>query len=162
MVRSVACMPVEHLFLELLREWLEWELDISSGCLWFTWESILLYLLQPMQRFLLTSSSVALIFVLSGIIPWACAVYFLIVCVLGSMILKPRIDAYAHKSGMMSILIGALVFIIGVSTLGCIYILFTSLARIDWCLDGFWPFCPASLSSSYCAKRLPLKADFFE
>lgn len=98
----------------------------------------------------LTSSSVALIFVLSGIVPWEYAVYFLTVCALGSMLLKPRIDNYARKSGRMSILIGALAMIIGVSTLGCISILFANLVKEDWCLDGFRSFCPASRSSSYC------------
>ncbi|EED96586.1 predicted protein, partial [Thalassiosira pseudonana CCMP1335] len=77
---------------------------------------------------LLTSSSVAVMFVLSGLLPWEYALYFFLVCVTGAFVGKTRIDAYVKKTGMASVLIGALATIIGCSTLGCLVILLTNLA----------------------------------
>lgn len=90
---------------------------------------------------LLTSSSVAVMFVLSGLTPWQYAVYFFCICLCGAYIGKTRIDAYVKKTGMGSVLVGALATIIGVATVGCIIILLTNLAKVEWCLDGFKQFC---------------------
>jgi uncharacterized membrane protein YfcA len=103
---------------------------------------------------LLTSSSVAVMFVLSGLLPWEYALYFFLVCVTGAFVGKTRIDAYVKKTGMASVLIGALATIIGCSTLGCLVILLTNLAGSDWCLSGFHDFCPAVVDlESECTTR---------
>jgi len=107
---------------------------------------------------LLTSSSVAVMFVLSGIVPWQYAVYFFCITLTGALILKPRIDAYIRRTGRASILIGLLAVIILLATCGCAFVLFSNLARDDWCLAGFRQFCPAVHSESYCDRRLLLEA----
>jgi len=103
---------------------------------------------------LLTSSSVAVMFVMSGLVPWQYAVYFFFVCLLGAYIGKTRIDAYVKKTGMGSILVGILATIIAVATIGCIIILFLNLAKVDWCVDGFKAFCTVSSEENACPTRL--------
>ena len=90
---------------------------------------------------LLTSSSVAIMFVTSGLVPWEYAVFFFFVCFCGALIGKKYIDAYVKKTGMASILIGILAMIIGFATLGCFVIVILNLKNADWCFDGFKPFC---------------------
>lgn len=107
---------------------------------------------------LLTSSSVAVMFVLSGIVPWQYAVYFFCITLTGALILKPRIDAYIRRTGRASILIGLLAMIILLATCGCAFVLFSNLARDDWCLAGFRQFCPAAHTESYCERRSLLEA----
>jgi uncharacterized membrane protein YfcA len=103
---------------------------------------------------LLTSSSVAVMFVMSGLVPWQYAVYFFFVCLLGAYIGKTRIDAYVKKTGMGSILVGILATIIALATIGCIIILFLNLAKVDWCVDGFKAFCTVSSEEDACPTRL--------
>eukprot|EP00985_Skeletonema_marinoi_P014045 scaffold7038_cov100-Skeletonema_marinoi.AAC.1 len=103
---------------------------------------------------LLTSSSVAVMFVMSGLVPWQYAVYFFFVCLLGAYIGKTRIDAYVKKTGMGSILVGILATIIALATIGCIIILFLNLAKVDWCVDGFKAFCTVSSEENACPTRL--------
>lgn len=103
---------------------------------------------------LLTSSSVAVMFVMSGLVPWQYAVYFFCVCLLGAYIGKTRIDAYVKKTGMGSILVGILATIIALATIGCIIILFLNLAKVDWCIDGFKAFCTVSSEENACPTRL--------
>ena len=104
---------------------------------------------------LLTSSSVAVMFVMSGLVPWQYAAYFFSVCLMGAYIGKTRIDAYVKKTGMGSILVGILATIIALATIGCLIILFLNLAKVNWCLDGFKPFCTVSIEEdAACAARM--------
>eukprot|EP00523_Entomoneis_sp_CCMP467_P007978 CAMPEP_0168727666 /NCGR_PEP_ID=MMETSP0724-20121128/5292_1 /TAXON_ID=265536 /ORGANISM="Amphiprora sp., Strain CCMP467" /LENGTH=623 /DNA_ID=CAMNT_0008774499 /DNA_START=52 /DNA_END=1923 /DNA_ORIENTATION=+ len=89
----------------------------------------------------LTSSSVAVLFVTAGLVPWAYAVYFFAICFCGAYLGKKYIDGYIKKSGRASILVCILATIIALATVGCIVIALTNLARKEWCFDGFQPFC---------------------
>jgi len=88
-----------------------------------------------------TSSSVAIMFVTSGLVPWSYAAWFFSLCCLGSITGKQKIDGYVKKTGMASLLIGLLASIIGLATLGCWVILFLNLYKQGWCLEGFKKFC---------------------
>lgn len=110
---------------------------------------------------LLTSSSVAVMFVMSGLVPWQYAVYFFCVCLLGAYIGKTRIDAYVKKTGMGSILVGILATIIALATIGCIIILFLNLAKVNWCVDGFKAFCTVSVEEDACPTRLLSAEEIF-
>lgn len=110
---------------------------------------------------LLTSSSVAVMFVMSGLVPWQYAVYFFCVCLLGAYIGKTRIDAYVKKTGMGSILVGILATIIALATIGCIIILFLNLAKVNWCVDGFKTFCTVSVEEDACPTRLLSAEEIF-
>jgi uncharacterized membrane protein YfcA len=92
----------------------------------------------------LTSSSVAILFVTYGLVPWAYALTFFSVCFVGSYIGKAKIDGYVKKSGRASILIFLLAVIIGLATLGCVVIVIARLAAADWCFSGFNKFCTVS------------------
>lgn len=89
----------------------------------------------------LTSSSVAVIYVTSGLVPWEYAVFFFSVCFVGAYIGKKYIDEYVKKTGMASVLIGILATIIAIATIGCFVIVILNLKKADWCFDGFKPFC---------------------
>jgi len=91
----------------------------------------------------LTSSSVAVLFVTSGLVPWEYAVYFFCICFLGAYIGKRYIDGYVKRSGKASILIFLLATIIALATIGCVVIVLTRLADAGWCIDGFHKFCDA-------------------
>ena len=103
---------------------------------------------------LLTSSSVAVMFVMSGLVPWQYALYFFSVCLVGAYIGKSRIDSYVRKTGMTSVLVGTLATIIALATVGCMVILFTNLAKVGWCVDGFKPFCVVKSEEDECPSRL--------
>lgn len=90
---------------------------------------------------MLTSSSVAVIYVTSGLVPWEYAVFFFFICFMGAFIGKKYIDAYVKKTGMASLLIGILAAIIALATVGCFVIVILNLNKADWCFDGFKPFC---------------------
>eukprot|EP00978_Attheya_sp_CCMP212_P035995 scaffold160107_cov53-Attheya_sp.AAC.2 len=110
----------------------------------------------------LTSSSVAIMFVTSGLVPWSYAVFFFFVCLSGAFIGKKFIDGYVKKTGMASILIFILATIIGLATLGCLVIVFTSLAKNNWCFEGFNQFCYVSNGADTCvAKRMMRLVDEF-
>lgn len=98
----------------------------------------------------LTSSSVAVAFVTSGLVPWSYALFYFMVCFLGALINKSQIDAYVKRTGRASLLIFILASIILFATLGCVYNLFSGLAAKDWCLDGFNQFCKASSKDDNC------------
>lgn len=105
---------------------------------------------------LLTSSSVAVMFVMSGLVPWEYALYFFCVCLVGAYIGKTRIDSYVKRTGMASVLVGILATIIALATIGCVVILLMSLAKVDWCFDGFKAFCTVTAEEDQCltANRL--------
>lgn len=111
----------------------------------------------------MTSSSVAIIFVMSGLVPWQYAVYFFSICLCGAYIGKTRIDSYVKKTGMSSVLIGVLAAIIAFATVGCVVIMLLNLSKVDWCIDGFKEFCTASGSDGGCeaARRLTEAHELF-
>lgn len=89
----------------------------------------------------LTSSSVAVLFVTAGLVPWEYAVTFFCICFVGAILGKTKIDAYVKKTGKASLLVFLLATIILLATLGCVVIVFTRLAAADWCFEGFQEFC---------------------
>jgi uncharacterized membrane protein YfcA len=89
----------------------------------------------------LTSSTVSIMFVISGLVPWDYALFFFAICMSGAFVGKRYIDAYVNKTGMTSLLIGMLASIIACGMLGCFVILVMKLQNNNWCLDGFKPFC---------------------
>ena len=106
----------------------------------------------------LTSSSVAIMFVTSGLVPWQYALFFFCVCMTGAYIGKKYIDSYVKRSGMSSILIGILATIIALSTIGCFIIVFLDLKGANWCFDGFKKFCDVSKDGGVdgCSIRVAL------
>ena len=95
----------------------------------------------------LTSSSVAILFVTAGLVPWQYAVTFFSICFCGAYIGKTYIDAYVKKTGKASVLIFLLATIIALATIGCIVIVLTRLADAGWCFDGFQEFCSVHVFS---------------
>jgi uncharacterized membrane protein YfcA len=89
----------------------------------------------------LISSSVSVIFVISGLVPWSYAIFYFFVCLAGALFGKSRIDKYIQRTGRASILVFILASIIGLAAIGCFIIIFTHLASKNWCLDGFNKFC---------------------
>ena len=89
----------------------------------------------------LTSSSVAIMFVTSGLVPWEYAVFFFCICFCGACVGKIYIDAHVKKTGMTSVLIGILASIIAFATVGCLAIVIINLSSTGWCFDGFKKFC---------------------
>lgn len=71
----------------------------------------------------LTCNSIAVIYVMSGMVPWEYATYFFLACMCGAYIGKTRVDAYVNRTGMVSMLIGTLATIIAFATVGCVSIL---------------------------------------
>lgn len=101
----------------------------------------------------LTSSSVAVMFVTSGLVPWSYAIFFFTVCFCGAYVGKSKIDGYIKKTGRASLLILILATIIAVATVGCLVILITRLADKDWCFDGFNEFCSVSEDDDGCIEK---------
>ena len=92
----------------------------------------------------LTSSSVAVLFVTAGLVPWEYAVFFFLTCLTGAYVGKKYIDGYVKRTGKASLLIWLLATIIALATIGCVIIVITRLAEADWCLAGFNKFCNLS------------------
>jgi hypothetical protein len=92
----------------------------------------------------LTSSSVAVLFITSGLVPWEYALCFFSVSSVGAFIGKKYIDGYVKTTGKASILIFLLATIIALATVGTTYIVFTRLADANWCFSGFNQFCKIS------------------
>lgn len=100
----------------------------------------------------LTSSSVAVLFVTAGLVPWEYAVFFFVTCLTGAYVGKKYIDGYVKKTGKASLLIFLLATIIALATIGCVIIVITRLAKADWCLAGFNKFCNGGDSEDdFCA-----------
>jgi uncharacterized membrane protein YfcA len=89
----------------------------------------------------LTSSSVALLFVTSGLVPWEYSVCFFLVCFCGALVGKFYIDEYVKRTGRASILVFLLATIIAFATIGTLVIIFIRLSEAHWCFDGFNQFC---------------------
>lgn len=88
-----------------------------------------------------TSSIVAVVSVVSGLVPWSYAVFYFFVCFFGALLLKSLIDACVKRTSKASLLVLILATIIAVSTVGVFYVFFTGLADKGWCLEGFNQFC---------------------
>ena len=111
----------------------------------------------------LTSSSVAVMFVTSGLVPWSYAIFFFGVCLSGAYVGKSKIDGYVKKTGKASLLILILATIIAIATVGCLVIMLTRLNDKDWCFDGFNDFCKVTADEESCAnddQRMLYTADF--
>ena len=81
-------------------------------------------------------SSIAVMFVMSGLIIKEYTLYLLFVSLCVAYITgKTRIGMYVSEKGVASILVDGLVTIIGPSTVDSIVILFMHLVKVDWC---FW------------------------
>jgi len=102
----------------------------------------------------LTSSSVAVLFVTSGLVPWSYAIYFFTVCFIGAFIGKRFIDSYVKKTGKASVLVCILATIIAFATVGCFVIVLIRLAANNWCFEGFKKFCDVKDESTCAATRL--------
>jgi hypothetical protein len=100
----------------------------------------------------LTSSSVAVMFVISGLVPWSYAVFFFGVCLCGAYIGKTKIDGYVKRTGKASLLVLFLALIIAVATIGCLVVMLTRLADKGWCFDGFNEFCSVTDDDDSCVE----------
>ncbi|VEU44237.1 unnamed protein product [Pseudo-nitzschia multistriata] len=89
----------------------------------------------------LTSSSVAILYITSGMVPWQYAVTFFCTCFTGALIGKTYIDGYVKRTGKASVLIFLLAMIIALATLGALVIALLRLNKADWCFAGFNKFC---------------------
>ena len=89
----------------------------------------------------LTSSSVAIMYVTTGYITYEYFALFFCVCFAGAYVGKMKIDAYVKKYDMASMLVLILAIIIGLSVIGCATTLFMQLDDKSWCLDGFKAIC---------------------
>uniref|UniRef100_A0A7S4T2R6 Uncharacterized protein n=1 Tax=Ditylum brightwellii TaxID=49249 RepID=A0A7S4T2R6_9STRA len=105
----------------------------------------------------LTSSSVAILFVTSGLVPVSYAIFFFFVCLTGAYIGKRYIDSYIKKTGRASILIAILATIIALATIGCFVIMLTRLAAKNWCLEGIKKFCNAKSDEKSCTPNRALE-----
>lgn len=89
----------------------------------------------------LTSSSVAVLYITSGLVPWQYAITFFCTCFTGALIGKTVIDGHVKRTGKSSVLIFLLATIIALATLGAVVIALLRLAAADWCFAGFNQFC---------------------
>jgi uncharacterized membrane protein YfcA len=92
----------------------------------------------------MTSSSVAVLFVTAGLVPWEYAITFFCVCLTGAYIGKTQIDGHVKRTGKASLLIFLLATIIALATIGCVVIVITRLSASGWCFTGFHKFCNLS------------------
>jgi uncharacterized membrane protein YfcA len=96
----------------------------------------------------LTSSSVAILFVTSGLVPWQYAVTFFCVTFSGALVGKTQIDGYVKRTGKASLLVMLLTIILVLATMGCFSTIFTTLSSAGWCLSGFNKYCSVSADHS--------------
>jgi uncharacterized membrane protein YfcA len=89
----------------------------------------------------LTSSSVAILFVTSGLVPWTYAVTFFFVCCMGALVGKTVIDRYIRRTKKASLLVFLLATIISFATVGTVVIVLVRVAEANWCFAGFNKFC---------------------
>lgn len=101
-----------------------------------------------------TSSSIAVMFVTSGLVPWSYALFYFGVTFSGAWIGKSRIDQYVKKTGKASILIFILASIIAFATIGCLVILVTRLVDQGWCFHDFQPFCDVNSEEDCPVNRM--------
>jgi uncharacterized membrane protein YfcA len=98
----------------------------------------------------LTSSSIAIIFITAGLVPFSYAAFFFATCFCGALLGKGKIDAYVRRTGRSSVLIFILASIILFATLGCLFQMLKRLSEKEWCFDGLNEFCVVSKSNKDC------------
>lgn len=108
----------------------------------------------------LTSSSIAIIFITSGLVPISYAGFFFGVCFCGALFGKSKIDAYVRRTGRSSLLIFILASIILFATVGCIFQMLRRLAENEWCFDGLNAFCVVAKSEDDCPADRMLLQDY--
>jgi uncharacterized membrane protein YfcA len=96
----------------------------------------------------LTSSSIAVMAVTSGLVPFSYAIFFFFVALAGALVGKWQIDKYVKRTGRASLLVFCLATIISLATIGVFVNMFMRVAEAGWCLEGFKPFCSVTASSS--------------
>lgn len=89
----------------------------------------------------LTSSSVAILYITSGLVPWQYAITFFFTCFIGALVGKTYIDGYVKRTGKSSLLIFLLATIIALATFGALVIALLRLSSAEWCFAGFEEFC---------------------
>lgn len=89
----------------------------------------------------LTSSSVAILYVTSGLVPPSYFITFFLTCFCGALVGKTKIDGYVKRTGQASVLIFLLATIIALATLGAVVIALLRLNSANWCFAGFNEFC---------------------
>ena len=89
----------------------------------------------------LTSSSVAILYITSGLVPLQYAITFFCTCLTGALVGKTFIDGYVKRTGKSSVLIFLLATIIALATIGALGIALQRLNEADWCFAGFNQFC---------------------
>jgi uncharacterized membrane protein YfcA len=99
---------------------------------------------------ILTSSTVAIMYITAGLIPWSYALFYFCVTVCGAVFGKYNIDVFVKRTGRASVLIIILACVVSFGAIGCSLYLFTRLAAADWCLDGFNKFCSVSANAGEC------------
>jgi len=114
----------------------------------------------------LTSSSVAILYVTSGLVPILYALVFFCTCLAGALVGKTKIDAYVKKTGKSSILIFLLATIIAIATLFALGIALLRLADNSWCFPGFKKLCTveddvANIVCAPSAEERMLGSDFY-
>lgn len=88
-----------------------------------------------------TSSVLAILFLVSEIVPVSYVFFYFFVCLIGALIGKSIIDRYVKKTGHTSRLIFLLASIVTLATIGCFVVLFSGVIEQKWCLDGFHKYC---------------------
>jgi uncharacterized membrane protein YfcA len=96
----------------------------------------------------LTSSSIAVMSVTSGLVPVSYAVFFFFVTLTGALVGKWQIDKYVKRTGRASLLVFCLATIIILASVGVFVNMFIRVADAGWCLEGFSPICTSTASSS--------------
>ncbi|CAD7922765.1 unnamed protein product [Amoebophrya sp. A120] len=89
----------------------------------------------------LTSSSAALMFVSSGLVPWSYSVLFCVVAFVGALLGKSKIDKVVKEKQMTSILIFLLAFLICFATLMITLAGLLKYEKQDWCFEGIQQMC---------------------
>ena len=104
-----------------------------------------------------TSSSIAIMVIISGLVPWSYAVFYFCVTFMGAFIGKQCIDGLVKRTGRASMLVFGLASIITFATIGCFVIFITRLSANDWCFDEFQPFCITDEEEEACPVDRMLK-----
>lgn len=89
----------------------------------------------------LTSSSAALMFITSGLVPWSYALLFFCVAFCGAYVGKSKIDKVVKEKKMTSILIFILASIIAFATVMISVAGLLKYEDQDWCFEGMHSIC---------------------
>lgn len=89
----------------------------------------------------LTSSSVAVMYVAGGLVPPSYALTFFLVAFVGALFGKSKIDEAVKKKGLTSILIFILAGIICFASVMVTIAGALKYGDQDWCMEGLQPVC---------------------